>query len=88
MLLSFADQVGHQRHRLAIAAIDVVGEGGQHWAEDGLSALDLADERTELFVAAEIRGRGVDDEVQALQGRAVAVGGRLEVDAGIRRRGG
>src|SRR5882757_2015762 len=84
-VLSFPNQLGHQRHGLPIESVDVIGEGGEHWTEDGRSSLDLPDERAEGLSSAEICGRGVDDEMEALQRSALACRGRLhfaEVFAG------
>jgi predicted ester cyclase len=71
-LLPFANEVSHQLHRLPIATVDVVGECGQNWTEDGHATLDLPDERTELFVSAEVDGCSVDDEMETSQRGSLA----------------
>ena len=74
-LLSFANEVGHHLHRLPVAAVDVVGERGEHGTENRCSSLDLPDERPEVLVSAEVCSCGVDDELEALQWGALTLCG-------------
>jgi len=48
---SFPNQVGHERHRLPLAAVDVLREYVEYRAEDGRSSLDPPNKRAEVLWA-------------------------------------
>ena len=78
-LLPLPNQVRHHRHRLRIAPIDVLGEGGQQRTDDGGASLHLAQHRPEVWPGPEERGRVVRDPVQPFQRGSLRPGGVLQL---------